>query len=93
MKRDRSFRAEAEHEGGAESAVDAVRHVLQGDTDLDVLSPEEAALLTSQLTGLVERAKRVRSLGRAYAGVDVSPSIKELLRRLEAGSSLVTGVH
>ena len=93
MKRDRSFREQEEHEGGAESTVAAVRHVLQGDTDLDLLSPEEAALLTSQLTGLVERARRVQALGPGYAGVDVSPGIKELLKRLEAGSSLVTGVH
>jgi hypothetical protein len=71
----------------------AIRSVLRSDPDLDQLSPEESAQLTSQLTSLVERVDRIRALGPAYAGVDVSPDIRELLVRLEAGSSLVTGVH
>ena len=76
-----------------QSTLSAVRDVLADDVELADLSAEETAMLTSQLTSLVARVERVRSLGPAYAGVDVSPDIRELLTRLEAGSSLVTGVH
>lgn len=79
--------------GPAGITLSAIRDVLQSDADLSSLSKEETALLTSQLTNLVARVERVRALGPAYAGVDVSPDIRELLVRLEAGSSLVTGIH
>ena len=79
--------------GPAGTALSAIRDVLQSDADLSHLSQEETALLTSQLTNLVARVERVRALDPAYAGVDVSPDIRELLVRLEAGSSLVTGIH
>lgn len=84
---------EGKSRGESVSAVRAVREVIQADGDLDQLSPEETALLTSQLTNLLTRVERVRDLGPAYAGVDVSPDVQELLTRLEAGSSLLTGVH
>lgn len=80
-------------DGESRTALSAIRDVLRSDTDLSTLSAEETAMLTSQLTSLVARVERVRALGPAYAGVDVSPDIRELLVRLEAGSSLVTGVH
>lgn len=79
--------------GPSGTTLSVVREVLRSDADLSELSREETALLTSQLTSLVARVERVRALGPAYAGVDVSPDLRELLMRLEAGSSLVTGIH
>lgn len=80
-------------QGPSRTTLSAIRDVLRSDADLSSLSREETALLTSQLTSLVARVERVRTLGPAYAGVDVSPDIRELLMRLEAGSNLVTGIH
>jgi len=77
----------------AGSPFDAVRQVLQSDEDLGVLSSEETALLAGQLTMLLARVERVQALGDAYADVDVSHDVQQLLVRLEAGSSLGTGVH
>ncbi|NIA22146.1 MAG: hypothetical protein GWP05_09340 [Anaerolineaceae bacterium] len=50
-------------------------------------------MLVSQLTDLVGRVERVRALGPAFAEVDVSQNVQDLLVRLEVGSSLQTGVH
>jgi len=76
-----------------DEAIDAVRRVLQSDRDLSVLSPEETSLLAGQLTMLLARVERVKALGGAYAEVEASRDVHELLARLEAGSSLSTGVH
>lgn len=86
-------RVQGRADGDAGSDFDAVRHVLQSDQDLGILSPQEMVLLTSQLTSILARVERVRSLGPAYAGVGVSPDVQQLLVRLEVGSSLTTGVH
>ena len=85
------MRGDDDHD--TDSTLDAVREVLHADDDLGGLSPEETALLTSQLTTLVARVERVRALGPDYAGIDVSSDVQELLMRLEAGSSLATGLH
>ena len=50
-------------------------------------------MLVSQLTDLVGRVERVRTLGPAFADIDVSQNVQDLLVRLEVGSSLQTGVH
>lgn len=75
------------------SPLAAVREALRADRNLDSLSAEETAMLTSQLTTLLARVERVRSLGPGYAGIDLAPDVHELLVRLEAGSNLATGVH
>ena len=74
------------------SAFDGVRRFLHGGEDAAVLTPERTATLTSQLTALVARAERVRTQA-PWAGVDLSPNVKELLVRFEAGSGLSTGLH
>ena len=79
--------------GRTDAAFDAVRRVLQSDRDLSVLSPEETSLLAGELTMLLARVERVKALGGAYAEVEASRDVHELLARLEAGSSLSTGVH
>ncbi len=75
------------------SSWDAVRQVIGSQCELPELSSEERAMLVSQLTDLVGRVERVRTLGPAFADVDVSQNVQDLLVRLEVGSSLQTGVH
>ena len=75
------------------STFDAVRQVVQAETAATGLSTEESALLAGQLTELVARVERVRALGPAFAGLDVSRDVRDILARLEVGSSLETGVH
>jgi hypothetical protein len=75
------------------SVCDAVRQAIRSDVDLAALSPQESAMLAGHLTQLVARVERVRALGPAYAGIEVSRDVQELLVRLEVGSSLETGVH
>ena len=82
-----------ERGGHRESAFDAVRQAVRADPDLGILSQAERAALAVQLTTLLARVERVRALGPAYAGVEASEDVRELLMRLEAGSSLATGVH
>ena len=83
----------AQRGGRSGSALDAVRRTLQSERDLSSLSQEETAMLAGQLTDLLARVERVRSLGPAFAGIEVSRDVQELLVRLEAGSSLISGVH
>jgi hypothetical protein len=78
---------------GAGSAFEAARQTLRSRAGVAGLSPEETSLLMGQLTTLLERAHRVRALGPAYAGIDVSRDVRQLLARLEVGSSLASGVH
>ncbi len=75
------------------STFDAVRQVVQAETATAGLSLEESAMLAGQLTELVARVERVRALGPAFAGLDVSRDVRDILARLEVGSSLETGVH
>lgn len=75
------------------AAVDAVRQAIQSESDVAALSPEESALLVSQLTTLLARVERLRALGPVYAGIGVSRDVQELLARLEVGSSMSSGVH
>jgi hypothetical protein len=75
------------------STFDAVRQVVQAETATAGLSTEESALLAGQLTELVARVERVRALGPAFAGIDASGDVRDILARLEVGSSLETGVH
>jgi hypothetical protein len=82
-----------EQGGHRDSAFDAARRAVRADPDLGILSQAERAALAAQLTTLLARVERVRALGPAYAGVEASEDVRELLMRLEAGSSLATGVH
>jgi len=75
------------------STFDAVRQVVQAETATAGLSHEESALLAGQLTELVARIERVKALGPAFAGLDVSGDVRDILTRLEVGSCLETGVH
>ena len=75
------------------STLAAVRQAIRAEADVPGLSAEETSLLAGQLTDLVARVERVRRLGPAYASIDVSRDVQELLVRLEAGSMLHTGVH
>ncbi len=77
----------------AETTLDAVKEALRSDAVPQDLSSEETAILAGQLTDLVSRMERVRALGPAFAGVSVSEDVRELLARMEMGSSLVSGVH
>lgn len=75
------------------STIRAVRQVLQSEDELAHLSDEESAMLAGQLTDLVARVERLRTLGPEYAGLSVSDDVRQLLTRLEAGAGLATGVH
>ena len=77
----------------AGTTLDAVKEALRSDAVHQDLSSEETAILAGQLTDLVSRMDRVRALGPAFAGVSVSEDVRELLARMEMGSSLVSGVH
>ncbi len=78
---------------GNKATLAAVRRAIRAEAELPGLSAEEANMLAGQLTDLVARVERVRNLGPAYAKVDVSRDVQELLVRLEVGSMLHTGVH
>ena len=79
--------------GHGVTTLDAVRQAIRSDADVADLSPDETALLAAHLTTLLARVDRVRALGPAYAGVEASCDVQELLTRLEVGSSMSSGVH
>lgn len=61
-------------------AVDTVKGRLKMVVGFDVDRVEVARTVSDELASLAERAERVRALGGAFRGVEVSPYVAHMLK-------------